>query len=68
MEVLYGYLDRHGLPMAMYSDKHSVFRVNYLDREGELAQFGRALKTLEIEPIQRAARRRRAVWSGPTGR
>ena len=40
MEVLRGHLDRHG-----------VFRVNHREREGELTQFGRALGTLDIEPI-----------------
>jgi transposase len=51
METLQGYLLEHGRPVALYSDKHSIFRVNHPDREGELTQFTRALKTLEIEPI-----------------
>ena len=51
MGVLRGYLDGHGRPVAVYSDRHGVFRVNHRDREGELTQFGRALKTLDIEPI-----------------
>ncbi len=37
--------------MAFYSDKHSIFRVNHPEREGELTQFSRALRTLDIEPI-----------------
>ena len=37
--------------MAVYSDRHGVFRVNQRRREGELTQFGRALKTLDVEPI-----------------
>ena len=28
MQALSSYIDTHGLPMALYSDKHSVFRVN----------------------------------------
>ena len=37
--------------MALYSDKHSIFRVNHPDKEGEITQFTRAIKTLDIEPI-----------------
>lgn len=51
METLGDYLRQHGRPVACYSDKHSIFRVNHPEREGELTQFTRALKTLDIEPI-----------------
>ncbi len=51
MSTLRGYLHQHGRPAAVYSDKHSIFRVNQKDREGELTQFTRALKTLDIQPI-----------------
>lgn len=51
METLQAYLDQHGRPVALYSDKHSIFRVNHPDHEGEMTQFSRALKTLDIEPI-----------------
>ena len=47
------YLERHGRPVAFYSDKHGIFRVNRkqaLSGSG-LTQFGRAMKTLEIEII-----------------
>lgn len=50
LEVLARYLVEHGRPVAFYSDKHSVFRINNCERE-ELSQFTRALKTLAIEPI-----------------
>lgn len=50
-ETLGQYLDQHGRPVAFYSDKHSIFRVNHPSHEGELTQFSRALKTLDIEPI-----------------
>jgi hypothetical protein len=38
------YLERHGKPVAFYSDKHSVFRVNVKDAKGGdgYTQFGRA--------------------------
>lgn len=51
METLAGYLAAHGRPVALYSDRHSIFRVNHPDREGELTQFSRALKTLDIGAI-----------------
>ena len=51
METLRGYLAEHGRPVALYPDKHSIFRVNHPDREGELTQFTRAPRTLDIEPI-----------------
>jgi len=51
METLHGYLQQHGRPVALYSDKHSIFRVTQPAHEGELTQFSRALKTLDIQPI-----------------
>jgi hypothetical protein len=51
METLDTYLAQHGRPVALYSDKHSIFRVNHPEREGELTQLSRALKTLDIEAI-----------------
>nr|VXZ93046.1 Integrase core domain [Klebsiella pneumoniae] len=51
METLRDYLDKYGRPLALYSDRHSIFRVNNPEREGELTQFTRAIKTLGIEPI-----------------
>ena len=51
METLRGHLNDHGVPLALYSDRHSIFRVNNPEREGELTQFTRAIKTLGIEPI-----------------
>ncbi len=51
METLAEHLEEHGRPVALYSDKHSVFRVNLPGREGEPAQFTRALKTLDIASI-----------------
>jgi transposase len=45
------YLEAHGKPLAFYSDRHGIFRVN---RKGALrgdgmTQFGRALHTLNID-------------------
>lgn len=51
MQTLAPYLGQYGRPVAFYSDKHSIFRVNRPDQEGELTQFTRALRTLDIEPI-----------------
>ena len=51
MRVMRGYLGTHGRPVAVYSDRHSIFRVNRADREGDVTQFTRVLKTLDIEPV-----------------
>jgi hypothetical protein len=49
-EALHGYLNSHGCPVAFYSDKHSVFRMNREARGGQgMTQFGRALAELNIE-------------------
>jgi transposase len=50
-EALQGYLEAHGCPVAFYSDKHSVFRVNRQEVKGGqgMTQFGRALAELNIE-------------------
>lgn len=47
------YIERHGKPVAFYSDKHSVFRVNKRDANSGtgLTQFGRALHDLNIDII-----------------
>lgn len=47
------YLERHGKPVAFYSDKHSVFRVNKKEAVGGtgMTQFGRALNDLNIDII-----------------
>ena len=47
------YLEAHGKPVALYSDKHGIFRVNSKDAvTGEgITQFGRALSALNIDII-----------------
>ena len=47
------YLERHGKPVALYSDRHSVFHVNKKDRSGGdgITQFSRACDELNIEVI-----------------
>jgi transposase len=52
MTTLRDYLAAHGRPVSLYSDRHSIFRVNAPDHEGQPTQFGRVLKTLDIEAIQ----------------
>ena len=51
MRTTRAHLDAHGRPVAYYSDRYGVFRVNRRDREGGLTQFGRALRTLDIASI-----------------
>jgi hypothetical protein len=50
-EALKSYLEHHGRPVALYSDKHSIFRVSHEDAAGGdgMTQFGRALSELNIE-------------------
>jgi transposase len=54
MELLGRWLKRHGRPMAVYTDRHSIFEPQ--DKGQALAnavtQFGRACKELEIELIR----------------
>ncbi|RCJ03160.1 ISNCY family transposase, partial [Cupriavidus necator] len=47
------YVERHGKPMAFYSDKAGIFRVNARDNaEGRgYTQFGRALFELNIDSL-----------------
>lgn len=53
MEALQLYLGRYGRPVSLYSDRHSIFRINREEPEdgNTLTQFGRALNTLDIEAI-----------------
>lgn len=52
-EFLKGIIRKHGIPQALYSDKHSIFRVNNAKkREGIFCtQFQKTLKSLAIELI-----------------
>jgi hypothetical protein len=51
--TLRGYLQAHGKPVAFYSDKHNIFRVNNKDPIGGdgITQFGRVLSELNIDLI-----------------
>lgn len=48
-----GYFKQYGKPVAFYSDKHGIFRVNLpsTGSRSDLTQFGRAMQELEIEII-----------------
>jgi transposase len=48
------YLERYGKPVAFYSDKHGIFRVNQerpMGTTSGLTQFGRAMDELDIQII-----------------
>jgi len=51
MEALDYHLKQHGRPVALYADKHSIFRVNMKDCDAKQTQFARACRTLDIELI-----------------
>ena len=51
METTRAHLADRGRPVAYYSDRYSVFRVNKKDKEDQLTQFSRALRTLDIAAI-----------------
>ena len=51
METTLAHLAAHGRPVACHSDRYGVFRVNRKGKEGELTQFTRALRTLDIASI-----------------
>lgn len=52
-EATRGYLEKHGKPLALYSDKASVFRINNKNATGGdgYTQFGRAMHDLKIQTI-----------------
>ena len=53
MNITRRHLEQHGKPVAFYSDKHSVFKVNHPEAltGTHTTQFGRALHELNIELI-----------------
>ena len=51
-EAAQHYFERYGKPVAFYSDKHGIFRVNQprpLGQTSGLTQFGRAMQELDIQ-------------------
>src|SRR3546814_5513983 len=53
MDATRAYIERHGKPVAFYSDQHSVFRNSRPSaaRADGMTHFGRALESLNIEII-----------------
>jgi hypothetical protein len=50
-EVLRRHVQAHGVPLALYSDRHSIF-TKHDPEDPKPTQFERALLQLGIEPIQ----------------
>lgn len=50
-EVLEGHLDKYGRPLALYVDKHSIFRISRETGLESETHFGRVLRELDIELI-----------------
>ena len=48
MSLLKQYTEEYGLPMSVYSDKHTTYKSTDKNKEA-LSQFGRALEELGIE-------------------
>ena len=48
--VLRSHITQHGVPLALYSDRHSIF-TKHDSEDGVPTQFERALLQLDIEPI-----------------
>ena len=52
MRVLHDHIRAHGVPAALYSDRHSIFRINAKEADPEAeTQFSRAARELGIECI-----------------
>jgi transposase len=53
LEALRSHVLEHGRPLAFYSDRHGIFRVNAKDAQSGdgKTEFGRVAERLEIEPI-----------------
>src|SRR4051794_12688333 len=53
MAATRAYVETHGKPVAFYSDRHGIFRVNHPDAAGGdgMTQFGRALHELNVAII-----------------
>jgi len=54
LETLRGYVLTHGRPLAFYSDRHGIFRVNAKEAESGdgKTEFGRVVERLDIASIQ----------------
>jgi hypothetical protein len=48
--LMKGYIEENGIPVALYTDRYSVFKVNQ-GNENKDTQFGRAMKELGVELI-----------------
>lgn len=56
LEALEAHVLAHGVPLAFYSDRHGIFRVNAKEAEGGdgFTEFGRVVERLRIELIHAA--------------
>lgn len=61
------YLEKHGKPLALYSDKASVFRINNKNATGGdgYTQFGRAMHELNIQISALIQALPKAAWNAP---
>ena len=68
LQALEAHVLTHGVPLAFYSDRHGIFRVNAKEAQGGdgFTEFGRVAERLRIELIHATPRKPRAGWSAPT--
>ncbi len=67
--LMRGIIERHGIPIAIYTDRHSVFKhVPGTGHSGAPTQFSRAMDELGIQMISPYRPRPRTGWSGWRGR
>lgn len=50
-EIMKEYIKRHNRPLAIYSDRHSIFKISKGEKVTSCTQFERAMKELGIEMI-----------------
>ena len=53
LDAFKAYVLEHGVPRALYFDKHNVFHINQRMTKAQngITQFGRVLKSLDVQPI-----------------
>jgi transposase len=51
LDLMRAYVQQYGKPLALYSDRHTIFKAPKGEVDGRCSQFGRAMKEIGIELI-----------------